>query len=110
MLTNRERSLLKGVPLKRNKLKNLFVIGLKGVLKEAKREKIVNPSLFTEVCDNRRMSKRTENLGIASNPFDMESNESVKVEIFNNESGRGLNNQEADINFKTEREHLEFDH
>ena len=110
VLTNRERSLLKGVPLKRNKLKNLFVIGLKGVLKEAKREKIVNPSLFTEVCDNRRMSKRTENLGIASNPFDMESNESVKVEIFNNESGRGLNNQEADINFKTEREHLEFDH
>ena len=85
MLTYRERLLLKGVPLKRNKLKNLFVIGLKGVLKEAKRDKIVNPDLFTEVNDKRAL-KRYENEGVAQNPFDIESNESVKVLNINNVS------------------------
>ena len=64
MLTERERLLLKGVSLKRNKLKNLFVIGLKGVLKEAKRDKIINPGLFAEVNDKKRVSKRSNTEGV----------------------------------------------
>ena len=61
VLTKREKALLKGLPLKRNKLKNLFVLGLKGVLKEAKRDKIVNHNLFAEVNEIKKVTKRAEN-------------------------------------------------